>query len=64
MPEYNNAAGRILNVLEKLQPHHGKNCKLNQLAEALGVTPTWPALLTAIQDLHEEFAALQRDRSV
>ncbi|TWU43624.1 hypothetical protein Poly51_62790 [Rubripirellula tenax] len=58
MPEYNNAAGRILSVLEKLQPQSGKNIPLKGLGEALGVTPEWPAVLTAIQDLHDEFASL------
>ena len=58
MPKYNNAAGRILTVLEKLQPHSGKTCKLPQLGEALGVDGTWRTVLVAIQDVNDEYSSL------
>ncbi|EMI46147.1 hypothetical protein [Rhodopirellula sp. SWK7] len=58
MPEYNNAAGRILAVLENLQPHSGKNCQLAQLGEAFGVDANWRSVLVAIQDVTDEFSSL------
>lgn len=61
MPEYNNAAGRLLHVFERLAKNNNQNQKLDALAGALGVSKSWDAVLTAVQDLQHEYAELVED---
>lgn len=61
MPKYNNAAGRLLDVFERLTKFSNKNQKLDAFADALGVSKTWDAVLTAVQDLRDEYFELVED---
>lgn len=61
MPEYNNAAGRLLHVFERLAKFKTQNQKLDAFAGAFGVTKSWDAVLTAVKDLQDEYAELIQD---
>ena len=58
MIEYNNSAGRILDIIQKFGPLSGRNLKLNNIAEIFGVTSNWSAILIAIRDLQDEYELL------
>lgn len=61
MPEYNNAAGRLLDVYARLSGFKNQSQKLEAFAVALGVSKNWNSVLTAVKDLQDEYQTLVED---
>lgn len=61
MAEYNNAAGRILSIFEKLSPKSGQSYKLAEFAKAFGVAADWPTILLSYCGIREEYDVLVAD---
>jgi hypothetical protein len=61
MVEYNNAAGRILAIFERLAPKSGQTYRLAEFAHAFGVTADWPTILVSYCGVREEYNALVED---
>jgi hypothetical protein len=61
MAEYNNAAGRILAVFDRLAPRNGRQVELQELAKGLDVHAEWPSVFNAYCDLKDEYQTLVDD---
>lgn len=58
MAEYNNPAGRILSVFERLAPYSNQGIHRPQLAKSFGVIEEWPSIFVAYCDLKDEYDTL------
>ncbi|TWU19572.1 hypothetical protein [Allorhodopirellula heiligendammensis] len=61
MPEYNNAAGYLLDTLERLLTKNRRDLKLAEFAEQLGVSADWRSVLVAVLDLESNFNDMLAD---
>lgn len=61
MAEYNNAAGRILDVFERFSVKNGQTRSLAEIAEAFGVESDWQSVFTAYCDLQAEYELLESE---
>lgn len=58
MAEYNNAAGRILAVFDRLTATNNTSIKRTELAKGFGVIDEWPSIFLAYCDLKDEYKTL------
>jgi hypothetical protein len=61
MAEYNNSAGRILSVFDRLAPNPNTPLNRPHLAKGFGVIEEWPSIFVAYCDLRDEYNTLAEE---